>query len=57
MQMSDAVRRRQREFIRNLQEERSILLGGFRKPEKKEVTQKRIRRQVELRFKDRDADL
>lgn len=55
--MSDVVRRRQREFIRNLQEERAILLCGFRKPEKKEVTQKRIRRQVELRFKDRDVDL
>lgn len=54
--MSDTVRRRSREFIRNLQEERAIL-GGFRKPEKREVTQKRIRRQVELRFKDRDADL
>lgn len=55
--MPDAVRRRQREFIRNLQEERAILLCGFRKPEKKEVTQKRIRRQVELRFKERDVDL
>lgn len=29
--MSDAVRRRQREFIRNLQEERAILLGGVPK--------------------------
>lgn len=55
--MSDAVRRRQREFIRNLQEERAISLCGFRKPEKREVTQKRIRRQVELRFKDREVDL
>lgn len=55
--MSDTVRRRSREFIRNLQEERAILLGGFRKPEKREVTQKRIKRQVELRFKDRDVDL
>lgn len=33
--MSDTVRRRSREFIRNLQEERAILLCGFRKPEKK----------------------
>lgn len=57
LQMSVRIRTRKREFVLALQEERSNSLCGFRKPEKKEVTQKRIKRQVELRFKDRDVDL
>nr|DAO81145.1 MAG TPA: hypothetical protein [Caudoviricetes sp.] len=55
--MSVRMRTRKREFILALQEERSNSLCGFQKPEKKEVTQKRIKRQVELQFKRRDTDL
>lgn len=55
--MSVRMRTRKREFILALQEERTNRLCGFQKPEKKEVTQKRIKRQIEAQFKARDADL
>lgn len=55
--MSVRMRTRKREFIFALQEERTNRLCGFQKPEKKEVTQKRIKRQIEAQFKARDVDL
>lgn len=57
LQMSVRIRTRKREFVSALQEERTYALCGFPKPEKREVTQKRIKRQVELQFKSKDTDL
>ena len=57
LQMSVRMRTRKREFVLALQEERTNRLCGFQKPEKKEVTQKRIKRQIEAQFKARDVDL
>ena len=55
--MTNMTRSHKHEFILALQEERTHRLCGFQKPEKKEVTQKRIKRQIEAQFKARNVDL